>query len=325
MEIRLISGRDVARLLPVDDCTELMRETMFRLGKGEAQQPLRMVMGVQGSSGLISMMPAQVGSILGFKSVTVYPDNRGTSLPTHQAVIGLIDSQTGAMVALVDGTSITELRTAAVSAVATREMARDGASTMLVIGAGAQARAHVVAIEAALDLEEIRVWNRDASRARALVDDLGPELSTPLRAVDAAEEGARGADIIVTATSAAEPVVARGWIEPGTHINAVGACIPTARELDTRTIVDARLIVDRIESALSEAGELVIPLQANDIDRGKIAGELGSVLTGEIPGRTDSAEITVFKSLGLGIQDIAAANLVYEAAVAEGAGTVVDV
>ena len=147
MKIRVLSGDDVTNLLSVDASIELMRETMFQLGNGKAVQPLRTVMSIQGSSGLVSMMPAQVGSTVGFKSVTVFPDNRGTSISTHQALIGLIDSQTGSILALVDGTSITELRTAAVSTVATQEMARDDASNLLVIGTGAQGRAHAAALE----------------------------------------------------------------------------------------------------------------------------------------------------------------------------------
>jgi len=325
MKIRVLSGHDVTNLLSVDACIELMRETMFQLGSGRAVQPLRTVMSVQGSTGLVSMMPAQVGQTLGFKSVTVFPDNRGTSFSTHQAVIGLIDSQTGSVLALVDGTSITELRTAAVSTVATQEMARDGASKLLIIGTGAQGRAHVTALDAGLDLEEIRLWNRDVARARQVAEELAAMVSTPIAVVNTVEDGAKDADIIVTATSASEPVLSRGWIHAGTHINAVGACVPTARELDTQTVLDSRLIVDRVESAINEAGEIAIPLRAGDIDSEHISGELGSVLVGQTVGRSDSNEITIFKSLGLGIQDIAAADFVFRAAVSSDEGTVIDV
>lgn len=325
MKIRVLSGHDVTDLLSVPACIELMRETMFQLGNGRAVQPLRTVMSVQGSSGLVSMMPAQVGSTLGFKSVTVFPDNRGTSFSTHQAVIGLIDSQTGSVLALVDGTSITELRTAAVSTVATQEMARDDASKLLVVGTGAQGRAHVTALDAGLDLDEIRLWNRDVARSRRVAEELAAMVSTPISVVSTVEDGAKNADIIVTATSSGEPVLSRDWVYPGTHINAVGACVPTARELDTQTVLDSRLIVDSVESAINEAGEIAIPLQAGDIDSEHISGELGSVLVGQTVGRADSDEITIFKSLGLGIQDIAAADFVFRAALSRDKGTVIDV
>lgn len=325
MKIRVLSESEVAELLPLGACIELMRETMLELATGQAVQPLRTVMSVQGSSGLVSMMPAQVGSTLGFKSVTVFPENSATSFSTHQALIGLIDSQTGTFLALVDGTSITEIRTAAVSTVATQEMARADSSNLLVIGTGAQGRAHALSLDEGLDLETIHLWNRDIERAHNAASELAKSTKATVVVADSIEDAAGAADVIVTATSSSQPVLLREWIRRGTHINAVGACVPTARELDTQTIVDSRLIVDRVESATTEAGEIVIPMLAGQIDSGHISGELGSVLAGTTVGRADPDEITVFKSLGLGIQDVAAADYVFRAAVSNEVGTVVDV
>ena len=178
---------------------------------------------------------------------------------------------------------------------------------------------------AGLDLEVIRLWNRDVARARSVAEKLSATVSTPIAVVSTIEDAARDADIIVTATSSAQPVLPRDCINPGTHINAVGACIPTSRELDTQTILDSRLIVDSVESAMCEAGEVVISLHAGDIDSSHISGELGSVLVGQTVGRSDSKEITVFKSLGLGIQDIAAADFVFRAALSRDMGTIIDV
>ncbi len=325
MKIRLLSESDVTELLSLGACIELMRETMLELATGQAVQPLRTVMPVQGSSGLVSMMPAQVGSTLGFKSVTVFPGNRGTSFSTHQALIGLIDSHTGSFLALVGGTSITELRTAAVSTVATQEMARVDSSNLLVIGTGAQGRAHALSLDAGLDLETIHLWNRDVERAHDVAKELAASTKAAVAVAESIEDATSVADIIVTATSSSQPVLSREWIRPGTHINAVGACVPTARELDTQTVIDSRLIVDRLESATTEAGEIMIPLLAGEIDSEHISGELGSVLAGNTVGRADPDEITIFKSLGLGIQDVAAADFVFRAAVSKEVGTVVDV
>jgi ornithine cyclodeaminase len=282
-------------------------------------------MWVQGSDGLISMMPAQVGGQLGYKAVTVFPSNNGKGVPTHQAIIGILDGETGTTLAFVDGTSITEIRTAAVSAVATQELARKDATTALIVGAGAQGRSHVLALATGLSLERILVWNRDQSRAEQLVAEMSTEVSASLSVAESLEEAAPTSEIVVTTTSSSKPVLSREWIRPGTHINAVGACIPSARELDTETMRDATVVVDLMESALAEAGELVIPISAGDLDAGAIKAELGQILTGEKIGRSDGDEITVFKSLGLGVQDVAAAHAISVAATANDVGQLIDV
>ena len=326
--IRILTGNDVRAVLPMADCIEAMERALREHAEGDVVMPVRLVLDTRDEAGALVLMPANLArsNLLGYKAVTVFPGTDPRREPTHQAAIAVLDPATGRMVGLVDGTSITEIRTAAVSAVATRYMAAPDASVLAVLGAGAQAEAHLASIGHVRPIREIRVWSRNPARAAALAEratrdeDVGP----PVVAVASARDALDGADVVVTATSAREPVLRREWVGPGVHVNAVGSCIPIARELDGPTIAGARVVVDSRDAALKEAGDLLLAMSEGLIGPEHIAAELGDVLVGRRVGRAAPEEITVFESLGLGVEDVAAAALVLERAAARGLGAIVE-
>jgi ornithine cyclodeaminase/alanine dehydrogenase-like protein (mu-crystallin family) len=298
-QLLVLSEHDVERLLTMADCIEAMDEVLSSLARGELFQPLRFVVRPPGAPGLMGFMPAHrtgPGGAFSLKEIVVVPGNPAErALDAHQGGVLLHDGETGELRALLNASPITAIRTAAVSAVATRALARPGARTVAIVGGGVQGKAHADAMRAVLGDPEIRIVGRDVGEA---------------------EEAVRAADVVCTCTTSREPVVRREWLRPGTHVNAVGASVPTSRELDEETVRAATLVVDRRESALHEAGELLIP----GLGAEAIAAELGEVLVGTHPGRTADDELTVFKSLGLAVEDLAAAELVVRRAREQGAG-----
>ena len=252
------------------------------------------------------------------KEIVVTPDNSKRGLDAHQGAVLLHDGETGQLVALLNASPITAIRTAAVSAVATRALARKDAKRVAIIGAGVQARAHVDAMRAVLDDPEIRIWARRLEAAEELAAEVGAT-------VDPSPDSALfGAEVVCTTTSATEPVIQKRWLAPGAHVNAVGSSIRTTRELDTETMVHASLFVDRRESTLNEAGDYLIPAAEGAIGPGRIKAELGEVLAGMHAGREHEDELTVFKSLGIGVEDLAAAELVVRRAREEGVGAEIE-
>jgi ornithine cyclodeaminase len=245
-------------------------------------------------------------------------------LPSHLATIVLQDPETGALQAVIDGRYITEARTAAVSAASTKHLARPDARVLAVLGTGVQARSHIDALTRVRRFEELRIWGRDAGRVGALMDELmntlGPDAPAQVIACPSPHAAAEGADVIALVTASREPVLARTSVKDGAHICAVGACRPDQREMDTALVRDARVFVDSRAGALAEAGDLVIPIGEGAIDASHIAGELGDVFGGRIPGRRTAAEITVFKSLGMAVEDVAAARLAFDRASERGLG-----
>jgi ornithine cyclodeaminase len=236
----------------------------------------------------------------------------------------LFDTTNGRLLALIDATEVTAIRTAAVSGVATRLLARDDAGDLAILGAGTQARKHLEAMLEARNVARVRVWNRSAKRAAEFAARESERHRVRIETATSAQEAVDGADLICTTTSSTEPILEGKWISPGAHINAVGACIPTARELDSEAVAMARLFVDRRESTVSEAGDFIIPKTEGRIDHNHIRGEIGELLLGRVPGRTSPAEITVFKSLGLAAEDVAAAHLIYLKTTEAGTGTWVE-
>jgi ornithine cyclodeaminase len=271
-------------------------------------------------------MPAFLASpkTIGAKVVTVYPGNHGTALDSHQGAVLLFDAETGSLAALLDATAITTIRTAAVSAVATRLLARDNAASLAIIGSGVQARAHIEAICAVRPITSLRVWSRNTEHARRLANAAREDFHLDASVSASGRDAVRNADIVCTVTSATEPVLCGEWLAPGTHVNAVGACTPNARELDSGVVVHSRLYVDRRESALKEPGDILFPLQDGEIGPDHVVAELGELLIGRGVGRRDEREITLFKSLGLAIEDLAAATHVYAQANRAGAGVHVE-
>lgn len=324
MKLRVLSADDITRLLPMRDCIEVMERALAAFARGEVVQPVRLMTRTADESGVLALMPAHVGGIgFGFKAVTVFHDNDARGLPSHQGVITLLDAETGTPVALMDGTRITAIRTAAVSAVATRHLARTDASVATIIGTGVQARAHAEALACVRELSEIRIVGRRPNAARQLAAELADRL--PARAFDDAAAALDGADIVATVTASPAPVFAPEAIAPGTHINAVGAYTATTREVPSETVAAARVFVDDRTAALSEAGDLLLAIADGAIDESHVVGTLGEVLIGQVQGRTDAQQITIFESLGLGLEDIAAASHVCGRALEDGIGTDVEI
>jgi ornithine cyclodeaminase/alanine dehydrogenase-like protein (mu-crystallin family) len=323
----LFVGRsDVPRLLPMAECIEAVAGALVALARGAAVLPLRQVTRLPGRDGLLATMPGYVGplGVLGVKAITVFHGNEGTPFDAHQGAILLFDDAHGRLLAVVDATSVTAIRTAAASAVATRALAREDAAELAIVGTGVQARTHLEAMLAVRPIRRVRVCGRDAQRARRFADDAALRHGVPVEAAPSVREAVEGADIVCTVTSSAEPVLLGAWIAAGAHVNAVGACVPTRRELDTAAVARARLFVDRRESALSEAGDFLIARGEGAVDDAHVVAEIGDVLAGSTAGRRSRDEVTLFESLGLGVQDVAAAEVVLRNAERTGAGTRLD-
>jgi ornithine cyclodeaminase len=330
MRVLIMSHRDVLAALPPAACAEAMAAVLAERASGEAYMPLRSVMAPPGAAGFMGLMPCWRGSQHGnngafaLKAVCIMPGNPARGLDAHQGLVTLFDGESGVPTAILDAAAITEIRTAAVTAVATGALARRDARTLAILGAGTQARAHLQALAGVREFEQVRVYAPTRAHARALIEQAGDvrgELTVALSAQDAL----RDADVVVTATSAREPVLRRDWLTPGAHVNAVGASTPQAREIDTATVAASALFCDSRESLRNEAGEFQLAIR-----EGLIAGEehvraeLGEVLAGTAPGRRDDGELTLFRSLGLAIEDLAAAECAVRAATARGLGTEVE-
>ena len=321
MSVLVLSERDVRQLLDMESCIEAMTEVLASLARGELYQPLRSIARPPQASNLLGLMPAYRGgaaAAYALKEIVVVPTNPARGLDTHQGGVLLHDGETGELVAVLNASAVTEIRTAAVSAVATRALARPAAQRVAILGAGAQARGHVHAMRAVLDDPEIRIWSRNLEAAEELAAETGASVSP---SPDAA---LLGVEVVCTTTAATKPIIEKRWLTRGAHVNAVGSCFPTARELDTETMADASLFVDRRESALNEAGDYILAAAEGAIGPDHIKAELGEVLAGMHPGREHEDELTVFESLGIAVEDLASAELVVRRAREQGVGSEVD-
>ena len=323
-ELLVVGHDDVKRLLPMEECIELMASVLADLARGAVWQPLRFVVRPPDEPSLMGLMPAhrsEPTASYGLKAVCIFPSNAALGIDLHQGGVLLFDGETGVLRALVDASAITATRTAAVSGVATKALAREDARELAILGSGVQARSHLEAMAAARPFERARVWSRTAEHAEAFAAEA--EVSFPVEAVASAEDAVRAADVVVTATSSPEPIVRRAWLAPGAHVNAVGSSIPTARELDADTVAASALFADARESLVNEGGDYLFAVGEAGIGPDHIRAELGEVLTGSGQGRLADDELTVFKSLGLAVEDLAAAEHVYARARAAGAGVTV--
>jgi alanine dehydrogenase len=320
---RLLTEQQVQSLLPMSDLIAAMEAALARFSAGEVLQPVRTVLIVGPTKAYFGLMPAYVpnSGSLGAKLVTVFADNPSKQLPSHLATILLLDPETGSLQALMDGRYITEARTAAVSAVSARFLAKREASTLAIIGSGVQARSHLDAFAEVRQLKEVRVWSPKAASRERFVSDMSGHVAAAIRATDTAEGAVRGADLIVLATSSTTPVIEDAWVEAGTHLVSVGACRPDQREMDPALVARARLYVDSRAAALVESGDVVMGMAAGLFSAAHIRGELGEVVLGRASGRTSEDEVTIFKSLGMAVEDVVAADLVLRRAVETGAGT----
>jgi ornithine cyclodeaminase/alanine dehydrogenase-like protein (mu-crystallin family) len=326
MRVLIVNGAEVRQLLPMNECMDVMAQALATLARGDAILPLRPVMWLPDKRGALGMMPSYLGDIgaMGLKVVTVFPVNHGTQYDSHIGAVLLFESEHGQLLAICDATEITAIRTAAVSGVATRLLAREDAHTLAILGSGVQAKSHLAAMLEAREIQRVRVWSRNPESAARFAERESRQHNVLIESMQTAREAVAEAEIICTTTSAREPVLLGDWLEPGMHINAVGSSVSFTRELDSAAMAKARLYVDRRESTLNEAGDFLFAKQEGAINDQHIVGEIGEILVGSLKGRGTQDEITVFKSLGLAVEDLAAAEYIYKKALAAGVGTAVE-
>jgi ornithine cyclodeaminase len=316
-----LNEREVAGLLPIGDVLVALESAFRAQADGKIRMPLRTM--APNDNGLLGAMPAAIATgpvSLGAKLVTFFPGNAASGIPTHQALIALFDARSGKPVAIMDGRFITEIRTAAASALATRALARTDARILAVLGTGVQARAHVGALAEVMNIDEIRVWGRTATNAAA-VADFARKRGLHARVAATVTDACRGADVVCTVTSASEPIVRASDINPGTHVNAVGMGGPTAREIPGDLMGRARIFVDSMDGALNEAANIILAVREGQLPAKPALTLLCDVITGRALGRQSHDEVTIFDSLGIAIEDLTCARLVYERASAGGVGT----
>ncbi len=323
----LLTADDLKRVLGMRELIPAMRDALVRFSRGDVVQPVRHTLEIRPAGGYYSTMPAYLrgdaggaggAGALGMKSVTFFPGNAGGPFPTHLATVLLLDAATGALVALLDGRVITELRTAAVTAVAVDLLARRGAARLAILGSGVQARSHLEAVALMRPLASVAVWSRDAAHAARFARDAAGTVRCPVRTASSVREAMRGAEIVVAVTAARDPITDAAWLEAGMHLCAIGSSAPDMRELDAATVARCRVFVDSRASAQVEAGDLI--LAAREGWTGRIEAELGEVAAGAA-GRRSDGEITLFKSLGLAVEDVVAARLAVARARELGVGT----
>ena len=304
-----------------------MSDALASLARGEVFQPLRTIVRPPDARGLLGLMPAYRHGdrgAFGMKAICVFPGNPAIGKDAHQGMVILFSQETGEPLALMNASQITAIRTAAVSAVATRLLAREDATELGIIGAGVQARTHLVALACVREIKRARVACRNREHAEELVREMQSQVKFPIEAVDSNEEAVRDADVVVTATSSQQPVVERNWFSAGTHINAIGTHSAQSREIDTATMAAARIFTDRRESLLNEAGDYVLAAQEGAVTPESVVAEIGELVIGTKQGRTSPSEITLFKSLGLAIEDVVSAEYLLRKATAQDVGTLVD-
>jgi len=334
IRFRLLTESDVKSVLTMRDLIETMESALARFSTGRVDQPARTVITI-GADGFLWTMPAlaREPAALGAKLVTVFGSNGSRGLPSHLASIVLMDPETGALMALLDGRFITEARTAAVSAVSSKLLARPTSKSLAIIGTGVQARSHLEALAQVHQLRQITVWSPNQERREQFVAEargagfaaFEKGAAPQIGAVDHAGEAVVGADIIVLVTSSPTPVLESGWVKPGAHVICVGACRPNQREIDPALTARARLFVDSRAAALVESGDVVMGIQEGRFGPDHIVAELGELLAKpDLPRRRGDSEITIFKSLGMAVEDVTAAKLAYERAVEKKVGRELD-
>ena len=321
----LLNREEVEELLDLDQLIDALAAAMADLSAGRASVPNRVGALVEERDGLLAAMPGYTPSVgaLATKLVTLFPHNAGTGLPTHQALIAVFDPEDGRPAAVLDGTAITAIRTAAGSALATRVLAREDAARLAILGTGVQARSHARAVTRVRAFEEVRVAGRTTAKADALAEELAGDLPMAVHAVASWEEACEGADVVCATTHALEPVVRREWLAPGAHVTSVGYN-PQGREVDDATVAESLLVVESRAAALAPvtagSNDLLQPIERGVIGPDHVHAEVGEIVTGKQPGRSSAEQITLYKSVGVAVQDGAAAALVLRAARDRGAG-----
>ena len=322
MKVLMVNHQEVQQFLTMGECVEAMADAFKMLNRGNALNPLRNLMWLPDKTGVIGMMPAYLGDsqVMGLKAISVFPGNHATEYDSHQGTVMLFDTQNGRLLAMMDAGKITAIRTAAVSGVATRLLAPTDAENLAILGSGVQAATHLDAMRVVRNIRRVRVWSRNLDHAQSFAQRESIRRSLSIEAAESAKGAVDGADIICTVTSSTDPILQGDWIAPGTHINAVGSSVPFARELDTAAVVKSKLFVDRRESTLNEAGDFLFPQKEGAINDAHVLGEIGDILLDKLKGRESVNDITLFKSLGLAVEDVAAAHFIYQKLSNQGAG-----
>jgi alanine dehydrogenase len=325
--VRLLSDTDIKRLVTMNDIVPAVEQVFAEYADGRVEMPGKTYVNVRGY-GDFRAMPAYVPSIntAGIKWVNVHPDNPQKGLPTVMATLLLNEPKTGRLLCVMNASSLTDERTGAAGGVAAKDLARRGASTVGIIGSGHQAYTQILAYNVVLgpQIRLVRVYSRHAEHAEALARRIHGEMGYEAMAVESAREAADDADIIATATPARSPVLKAEWVRPGAHVNAIGADAPGKQELESALTLKARVFVDSVEPA-SHSGEVNVPISQGLMDKNKIAGTIGQVITGNVPGRTSDEDITIFDSTGLSIQDMTVGRIVYQRALKDGLGTDINI
>lgn len=324
--MRIIAQSDVERLLPVARCVDVMRHAMIATSNGNVTLPIRQFMPISGAPGKLALMPGTLGdpACFGIKLVCKYDRPHDDPLGTHVGMVLLFDTAKGVPLAMIEGSSLTAIRTSAASALATQIMAREDASRLAIIGNGEQAARHVDAMMAVRPIRQIDVWGRDRTRAQAFATATEARTGIPVTAHGSAKRAVAKADVICTTTAAKEPVLFGADLQEGQHINLVGAAIPTSAEVDSEAVRRARYVVDYRPAAMAAAGELLNAIESGVISADHITGEIGEIAAGSCEGRASPDEITMYKSLGVAAQDLASAHAIWSLAEAQKAGTEVD-
>jgi ornithine cyclodeaminase/alanine dehydrogenase-like protein (mu-crystallin family) len=322
VKLRILSAEDVRQALPMVEAVEAMKSAFAQLSGGRADVPLRTSLEVPAHNGVTLFMPAYLADDdqMAVKIVSVFNDNPTSNLPLIHALVVVVDAATGIPRAAMDGTYLTALRTGAVSGAATDLLARADARTVAIFGAGAQGRTQLEAVCAVRPVEKARVFDIDARQAADYADEMSSRLALPVEPAESSTQALHQADIVCTATTSARPVFDDADLERGVHINAVGAYTPQMQELPAETVIRARVVVDHRASSLAEAGDLIIPINQGLIKEDHVYAELGEIAAGRKPGRTADDDVTLFKSVGVAVQDVAAAARVLAAAERLGLG-----
>jgi ornithine cyclodeaminase/alanine dehydrogenase-like protein (mu-crystallin family) len=326
MKVLFVNQEGVRKLLPMSACVPLMREALSALSRGDVVMPIRSLVRLPDRSGILGLMPGYLGTprSFGLKVVTVMLGNHGTPYDSHQGVVMLFGLTHGEPLAILDASSITAIRTAAASAAATDALARPDAGDLALIGSGAQARTHLAAMAAVRPLRRVRVWSRSREQADRFAREERAHAGVPIEVASSGGEAVRGADLVCTTTASREPVLRGDWLSPGAHVNAVGSCFPSSRELDTDAVRRSRFYTDCRESCLQEAGDFLIPRSEGAVSQEHLLGEIGDVFAGRLPGRVSPDDITVYESLGVAVEDLAAAHAIHLRALETGEGQWLD-
>lgn len=323
----VLSEKQVQSLIDLDELIAALEQAHIQYSTGKAVMPVRLVVPLPQIQGRITSMPGYLNDdrALGMKVVTYFQDNPKQNLPAILATIMLFSGETGKMIAAMDGGYITAIRTACASALATKALANPDTPVLGILGAGVQARAHIQALTRVRKLRRIKLYSPSGKSARSIKEELEKPCGVAIEVVNSAEDAVRDSDLLVTVTTAKDPIVNVEWLKPGVHINAVGSHRPDLREIDGATLKRAKVVVDSREAVMAECGDILLALKEQSIGENAIHGEIGELLAGAKPGRTSPSEITLYKSVGIAIQDVATAQLVYRKALARSIGTNVDI